>query len=42
MAKTSFCTEFDHPRPKIDFSKTESLTRQEFKDEANVNNLLKP
>lgn len=45
MAKTfvqpEFFTEIDHPRPKVDFSTSPSLTRQEFKDEANVNNLLK-
>lgn len=40
MAKT-FSFEMDHPHPKVDFSSSPSLTRQEFKDEANVNNLLK-
>lgn len=34
-------TELDHPRPRVDFSKSCSMTRQEFAAEANVNNLLK-
>lgn len=34
-------TDLEHPRPKVDFSESPSMTRQEFADEANVNNLLK-
>lgn len=39
--KPQFYSEFDHLHPKVDFSDSPSMTRQEFKDEANVNNLLK-
>lgn len=39
--KPQFYSEFDHLHPKVDFSDSSSMTRQEFKDEANVNNLLK-
>lgn len=39
--RTEFFSEFDHPHPKVDFSDAPSMTRQEFADEANVNNLLK-
>lgn len=34
-------SEFDHPRPVVDFSKEESKVRLEFLDEADVNKLLK-
>lgn len=34
-------TEFEHPHPKVDFKDSPSLTRQEFAEEANVNNLMK-
>lgn len=34
-------TEMNHPRPRVDFSNSPSMTRQEFASEANVNNLLK-
>lgn len=34
-------TERSHRSPKVDFSNSPSLSRQEFKDEADVNNLLK-
>lgn len=41
MSKLGFYSEFDHPHPRIDFSDSPSMTRQEFAAEANVNNLLK-
>lgn len=41
FVQTELFTELYHPRPCVDFSKFQSMTRQEFADEANVNNILK-
>lgn len=43
MSKSSFKFRsiFDHADPSIDFSKSPSMTRQEFAAEANINNVLK-
>lgn len=39
--KNDVLSELNHPRPRVDFSQSPSMTRQEFAAEANVNNLLK-
>lgn len=41
MPKLNFYTQFDHSDPVIDFTGSESLARQEFRDEADINNIIK-
>lgn len=41
MKTPKMFTEYEHPDPVIDFTGTESLARQEFRDESDINQIIK-